>query len=344
MDQDADLEAWLQNTVFAYGAPGGAWFGHLCLQADGSVSGYTHPNERQWRVSEEHLDFLSEEGRQTSRFRISRGGLIGRSNSGHQLVLVPLLSTGLTVTHPDRRGVLINSIPKAGTYFLEAAFVAAGWTATHLHLAPGHVDDYRGLAPDQMHREPEQVRTLLPTRMFGHLLAPGSVTVAHIPGDSVGFDPPPLPAIIVPLIRDLQHVIASFARFRRTRVRPRDRIEEALQNVPRDDAIFAFLALEAERDVAFLKEVAAGHARSPLEALRYEDATRGIVPTWLNSLLGETDDDLAETFADTLRRAVDTPTSTSSRGLDPLPWSRSAESLFRDLGLADLNSALGYGP
>lgn len=334
--------AGLTRTIYAFGAPGEAWYGRLALDPGGIVKGYNHPNERGWRLNDGHLEFLSEDGKPTSAFPLSEGVMAGRSQpTGGPLVLLPIIE-GPPGLPTDRPAVLVNSIPKAGTYFLEAAFAGAGWVTSRLHFGPDTVDDYRGMPAEEMHQDPESVRSRVPTQLFGTLLAAGTVSVAHLP------DVGSLSAhgvLVAPVVRDLRDVVISLARFKRWKVRAKSPGARATQTMPADEALLAFMAFAADGELRFLHDVARGIAEGPDPYLRYESCRRGELPKWfcqrLESIGGVA---LVDRFEGSMRTALDAQTSTLTPHREPLAWSPGVEHLFRELGLAEVNAEFGYPP
>ena len=200
-------------------------YGRFVFQADGTICGYSNPNESRWKLENGILTFFNEVGTPTSRFSCD-GGLGCWAGSPIQskwpLVLVPLLrhcrAEAMESSTPP---VLINSIPKSGTYYMEAAFAALNWHPTRLHLgSDGVVDDYRGLPDELVHSRPDQSRLYCPIECLAAILKPGDVVVGHI--DSVAevdylrthglFD--------VSLVRDLRNVIVSMYNFKLRKIAP----------------------------------------------------------------------------------------------------------------------------
>ena len=81
------------STVYAFGSPCDQFYGRLVFRADGTIAGYSHPNESRWTLADGVLTFLNKDGAPTSRYTRDGGSgcwLGTASNSKWPLVLVPL--------------------------------------------------------------------------------------------------------------------------------------------------------------------------------------------------------------------------------------------------------------
>ena len=98
------------------------------------------------------------------------------------LYLLPILELPLEQSNdsPNLPAILINSIPKSGTYLLEAACAKMGAHALHLHLSSWFSHDYREIPADQMHHNPSQLVSPTPAGAIAHLLRAGDLVVGHI--------------------------------------------------------------------------------------------------------------------------------------------------------------------
>lgn len=96
------------------------------------------------------------------------------------LYLLPLLSLGWGAGKKNLPPVFVNSIPKSGTYFLEAAFARLGAVPLRLHFGSSSCHDYRGVPENEMHRQPDDHFLPVPAGAIAALMRPGDVAVGHV--------------------------------------------------------------------------------------------------------------------------------------------------------------------
>ena len=336
--------AWIRRNVLAFGSPGRDWFGQMRLAPDGRVAGYSHPNERTWQVQGSQLQLVAEDGRVTSEFAIPdspQAVARGYSTNGVPLALLPLITLpGVEV--PRLPPLVVNSVPKAGTYFLEAAAQAAGWVPTRIHLGSDYVIDFREMSDSAMHRADTQAHINAEAALVASSLLPGQLAVGHVGGQARIDTIRSAGVIALPLVRDLHSCVESLYHFKQARVGSMSVADQAWRALPEPDRFVAFMSFYADKDI----DVAAGLTRQILDdrkfpPLRYEDARMGQVPSWFSKALGSHKGGLVDRFRDGLISAqrVETPTKLPRQ---PVTWSGAAHALFDSLGLAELNHRMGY--
>ena len=332
------------RTVYRYGSLAGGHFGDLVLRRDGSVGHYRHPNETAYRIDGETLAFFDAAGSQPSTLTVAAdvNAFVSREAG---LYLLPVIE--LPPVQPDPQAaaaLLINTIPKSGTYLLEAAAVQAGLHRTRLHLFAHLCDDYRSVPDAEMHAAPEQHRRAVPAAAVAHMLQPGEVVVGHI-DDHAQLDGVAQASVrIVHCVRDLRAVLASLYRFKRQVVRPVSPADAVWRGLGEAEGFLAFLSFFADRDVAHVARTAACILGRSEPRLRFEDLTGAADPSIVQAQLAGWDEAAAAALAVGVVQVRGRPTPTLLAGTsDPQQvWSEAAEAFFRDTGLARLNAELGY--
>ncbi len=334
----------LHRHIFAFGSPTSSIFGHLVLGRDSMVLGYNHPNERYWRaVSSEQIEFLTESGETSSRLhRHSTAAWLGHSaNSNFPLMLVSALDGG--AAQVPAPAIVINSIPKSGTYFAAKALAAAGFPDSGFHLGGRRtVDDFRGLPDEVRHRNPSLRRLNLPVDLVP-LIAPGTSTPAHIEHEDTVERLRSYGTHVIHLKRDLRNVIISLYRFKLAAVDPVSDLDKAWRLLPEPQRIAAFLFHHADRDIANLRSVALQVANQP--ALTFEEISEGKIADEVAVTLDAVRPGLATAFAEGLLAVRGTKTSTLSgaRSEWSQHWTGEIQAIFTALGLEEANRRLGYG-
>lgn len=338
----------LSRHVMAFGSPAGAHFGHMVLRPGGEVVGYANPNEARWRPTPEgDLCFLDRDERPTAQLRHRGGDIWMGTAKGNRypLHLLPALSIEQPLTHPPGEvSVIINTIPKAGTYLVEAAFQEMGFLPSRLHLVGSHdVDDYRGISESEMHRNPARYRVSLPVELVA-AITQGYATPAHIEHTEIVDRMERLGARMLHVKRDLREVVVSLYRFKMARVDPVNFIDASWREHREPERLIGFMYYYADKDLKHIGEMARLISQRP--ALRFEDVISGKLDRDAVELLEAISPRLSSAFPPALIKARDSGTSTLSsaptRWRDY--WSPSAEAAFRAFGLASLNEALGYSP
>lgn len=345
---------FLHQSIFAYGSPCGEFFGHLVLDRSGIVRGYAHANEHHFTIEGEELVFRAADNRPTSRFRIpaDAGALLGHvENSRYPLHLVPVIQLEPpAVPRPRAAGVFINSIPKSGTYFAEAAFSLAGFPALRLHLngITGEIIDWRDIADEDVHRL-ENRAIKLPPSLLAPLLGGGSIVghVAHTPlidcFEREG-------VLVVHLVRNLRDQMLSNYRALTEKRIAVGAFESFCLQQPLADGLRMFYAYHhgrcsARPEFDLTRRIVEMLSCLPQAiVLRYEDFSRGVIPADVAARL----DDAIPGLASELRtaflaaKARPTPTLSTAGSNWRAVWSDNLEAFFEATGLDELNRRLGY--
>lgn len=303
------------DTVFAFGTTLGPGLGQMVLR-NGRVLGYDNPRERGYRIDGDFVELLDEAGHATSRMQRMAGPLptyVGQStDSAVGLYLIGIVQVDQTPGALQHR-VLVNTVPKSGTYWLREAFVQLGYRPTDLHLGGRNlIVDNRGLEDEQIHWDIYDRLTETDLSLLPWILPPGSVTVSHID------DPELLRRLrergmtVVNVTRGLEDVLVSIFRFKRDRVAPRSGENWRSASDVRSQFL-GFLATYGSSDVDEIRRyIATIRQLQDMPCLQYEDLRRGEISTSqrraLEQALGSRD--LVRRLMASLASTKDKPTST----------------------------------
>jgi hypothetical protein len=240
---------------------------------------------------------------------------------------------------------LVNTIPKSGTYFVEAALNAIGCLSQRLHLSGyDSVDDYRGLPDQEVHVAPELVRLVCPVNLVTALLK-GEHVVGHIEHRSVIEEIRTQNVCVIYVTRNLRDVLASLLRFKLTKVAPKDPVDGFWRDLSRPKQVIAFLLYHHEKDLAHIRALAELMVSDQNAIfLRYEQICAGeIAPETaarLDMMASGISGCLSKAFKNQYGRVNPTYSGRLSQWRDI--WDDAVERYFIASGLADLNRALAY--
>lgn len=334
----------LTNTVFAFGSSCGASYGMMVFRNGGGIAGYHHANEARWRIDDDSLIFTTRDGIITSKLERTGSSHVFIGSSVHNrwpLYILPVLA------HDPRRdcslpNVLINSLPKSGTYFAEQVLSKLGWLPTRFHLVDGGaIDDYRGLPDEEMHVAPEAVRVPCPMRCLGAILGRGEIVVGHLSSEKEVSELTGEGLVEIRLIRNLRDIVLSLFKFKRDKVRAH--ADEDWRTVDHDLQLFEFLKCYMDKDVnTLMKQCTHFLQNNSFMTIRFEDLLAGNaaeLEAWYESIGGN-----SRLLQSSIAEVSCSNTPTWSGGLSNWRdfWSESLEDLFVDSGLHELNVRLGY--
>ena len=361
-----DLRLLLQSRIFTFGEYSTHAYGSLRFDGDSLVVGsYLHPRETFYRLIDRGLEFLCADGFSvTARLELVQerpllfhGSTVGLSNC---LYLRETLAfhprSGQLPTTLLRPAVLINTVPKSGTYFLQLAFQELGFRPTDLHLGNAFLHDNRNLLPDVgIHRNPQAQEVSLAVDLLPPLLPFGSVTVGHIDDRSVLQAFMDANVFLLLVVRDLRDVLWSLFRFKLAVVDPLDDADRRWRSCPLPEERFmGFLVYYWSRDILHIANcLRAFFAFGELPVLRYEDLLAGALPEPTERQLEERLQGCGgvAAFLAALAAARDAPTSTLSRALPGMPVFTAEEeqqirrlihALVAGTCLAEVNALFGY--
>ena len=329
--------------VFAFGSPTGSIYGHMVLYPGGIINGYSHPNEAAWRSpADSVLEFVSESGAVTRRFHSHSGAVwLGQDSRGRQpfMLVSALHHDGAASLAPP---IVVNSIPKSGTYLLIAALAAAGFPGSGLHLSGRRgVHDFRALPLEDWHRNPDRWFLDLPVEIVP-LIAPGTVTAAHVEHHDLVAQMRAYGIPVLHVKRDLRDALLSLYRFKLNRVEPISDLDRAWRDLPEPQRLSAFLFYYAERDIAHMRQMA--ELVSGEACLAFEDMICGRVSPGVEGALDAIRPGLASSLAACLATVTGVQTSTLSDARSDWrrQWNSELDAVFSATGLKEANQALGY--
>ena len=336
------------STIYMYGSPQDRQYGNILFKTDGSLEGYVHENEHRWKIDDNQLLFINSAGKVTGRLDyIGSPVWVGKvENKKFPLSLIPLLSIESKINNNfNCSGFLINTIPKAGTYFLEAVLSALGASSLRLHLSGNDiVDDYRGLSDDEIHRDPERVRVKCPLELITAVLN-GNTVVGHIEFLSVLNKAREQGNIVFNLYRNLRDVLVSLYRFKLKKVKSLGGGDDYWRTVGDENRFLAFLIFYAERDIAHVKKVAETilSDRSSLR-ISYEDMCAGHLSSETINELEKIQIGFSGSIISQMSKlsGSQTPTYSGHRSDWTQYWNSDVEAFFISSGLIDINKKLGY--
>lgn len=323
------------RTLYRYGSIDGGHFGYMALAEDGRVLAYSHPNESRYKLENGYLIFANERDEVTNRLRHGEESNVFLSDGAPFLYLLPLLSLPPTSGNHSLPPIFVNSIPKSGTYFLEAALSKLGAVPLRLHLASSFCHDYRGISEDEMHRHPDHHILPVPAGAIAHLMRSGDLAVGHVDNPVQLNEMSQAGVRVMHAIRDLRDVLVSLYRFKRSKVAPTSPADSHWRSLDPQCGFIAFLNRFETLDIALIFRSANTIIERSEPILRYENIIHGELPAGLDNFPG---------LDEALREARGQPTSTLSDQDDHAsPWSDAAEGFFQASGFAVLNERLGYG-
>lgn len=337
------------NTIYSFGSQTGKHYGELIFEPEGGLYGLKSDSECRWIREGSELCLLNSAGNITSRFRyitsnIWRGHV---ENRGTPLYLLPLINTDPWGNNGEYgcSGFLVNSIPKSGTYFLEAALKNAGIPSLRLHLSGiDIIDDFRKLRDEEVHVNPELCRVNAPVHLVTKLLK-GRAAVGHI--ESL----PMLDRIrqqnvcIFNLRRNLRDVLVSLYRFKYKKVKPISAKDRYWREMSEQSRFIAFLMAYSECDIAHIKAIATMMLMDTASIpIRYEQMCENSIDDAVKTRLNAVKTGFAEVLSDsfTAQYGKENPTFSGCRSDWKEYWSEDAERYFTLSGLREINARSGY--
>jgi len=365
-DMAGDLALLLQSRIFAFGEYSSHVYGWLRFDGDCRVcASYPNPRETFYRLSGSGLDFLFADGDSiTARLELVQrrpllfhGSTVGLANLLYLREVISLAPRhSLLPALPTRPAVLVNTVPKSGTYFVQRALCDLGFIPSDLHLGNASLHDNRGLPRDaSIHRNPWIREVTLAVGLLPPFLGPGTVTVGHIDEGNVLRAFRDAGVCLLLVVRDLRAILWSLFRFKLAAVAPRDAADGHWRSRPSGlEQFMGFLAYHWSRDILHICNCFRAFASfHDVPLLRYEDLIAGALPEATALLLEQ---QLASSggvpaFTAALAAARHRPTPTLTPGLPDLPAltadeereiRRLIDALVAGSSLAEVNALCGY--
>ncbi len=241
--------------------------------------------------------------------------------------------------------VLVNTIPKSGTYFLSATLERLGCPFTGLHCTDDLTQglfDFRGLTLADREMDPGFARVEVSLELtFAAMGNQHSVAHIHDPALLASLSRMP-DRVVINVVRNLRDVLRSLYFFKLRQVPPLDGSESRWRSAPESERFLAFMHHFMGTDIANIARVAdCILSLSDQSYIRYEDASKAAESAFPRHLSGFYS--VAE-FLTALDTARDSPTATLSPSTHrtQVAWPTECERLFESSGLRELNRRLKY--
>lgn len=299
---NADQASSLTRTVFLFGAVGHGPYGFMTFAEDGRVTTYDNANESHYRYEGGVLSFLDGQGKVTSSVApLADQPLVFRPYGLGNHYLEPALSLAPAAA-PARPGlppVLVNTLPKSGTYMVAQALKDAGYEQVDLHLSAAFLHDNRGVPPEDIHWSPNDRARPVSASAAAALLRPGEFMVGHIdsPGELQRIQQ--LGVELLNVVRCPYRQILSMMKFRLQKVKPseKDLVWHSLEGSARVKAFV--ISHPVDYWLSFSRMLT-----QEFSALRYEDLRTG------QATAGGASEDLTALLSAGLKTAIGKRTST----------------------------------
>lgn len=170
---------------------------------------------------------------------------------------------------PGTVGVVVISLPKAGTYLVAALLERLGWVDTHAHLGEDSFSDYRDRTRREMVEDFAALRVALPLEHSLRLVRPGQFAVGHLPYRKANV------ALLKPyrklfVCRELRAALVSWMRFSMNKGRG-EQFGVAWKAIARErDRMAEFLRLFGPTYLGLAHAVSLWLTSPAICALRYE--------------------------------------------------------------------------
>lgn len=335
----------IYRIVYKFGSTQYGLYGDMVLGSDGTVRSYSHPNERRHELRGDRLVFLNESGMATSELRQIPGSCVFLSEGADKIFLLPtLVLDEPTIPLPEYPPILINSIPKSGTYLMDGVLRRMGGASIGLHLGSYTYDDHRGFGDKEIHRAPRLRRHAMLASTVLAVLCRGEYAVGHIEDDQQLAAIDRLGVVRLNCVRDLRNVLVSLYQFKLDSVDPLDAEDRLWRALPEGSRFQGFLLQYAGRDIAHLKAVAGSMAKNAKALIRFENLLSGNLSDETMEALSAVSAEFAESFTRELSAVLGTPTSTYSGkpSLHQTYWVPGIQDFYEESGLAGINRLLGY--
>lgn len=361
-----DLLSKLSTRIFYFGEYASHFYGCVVFRVDGTVrASYDHPREAFCRLEEDQLLFLASDARSvTSKLALVREGplLFHGSSIGlnNRLYLVEAMafaeSPSPVQTSASAPTVLVTTVPKSGTYFLQKVWIDFGLTPTDLHFGSREVYDNRGLPRDtEIHSNPWKRRIELSVPLLRPFLPSGSISVGHVESLEILLDLMDQGVVIFPVVRDLRSIVWSLYRFKLAVVEPTDSEDAHWRSRESEvERFMGFFIYHLRHDLLHIASCFRAFSQLPgIPVFRYEDLLDGVLSDagqhYLKARLRDCGG--LERFQDALytARYASTPTLSAAYADAPTVDPEQAgtiraliDAAVQGSSLAELNALFGY--
>lgn len=266
---------------------------------------------------------------------------VWRNTTKRRLTRAPAPSVARHVDRdPGEHGapprVLVNTQPKAGTFWVAALAEGLGFHHTHLHLGRTVSQAYDGRFITEGLRDPRAFDVHLPYWEARALVRSGEVATAHLTYDEErerllrGFR-------VIVVNRELRAAMTSYARMYLASDR---RGSERLRAAVAEEGVAGCIRIRGGRIAQQAVEVYRWRNAANTLHLRYEDL-RAAPAEALSRIAAFLNTPCADP-AGIFERATSADSLTKSENFRALPWRTEEEAAFRAVGGEAANAILGY--
>lgn len=244
----------------------------------------------------------------------------------------------------DRPPLFLVTLPKSGTYFLGKIIEELGYANIYIHTGECGFGDYKGHdLQDQMDNY-LNFTVFLPYVLQTQLLESGQYLLGHLP---FSCHQVLIKKHCILTIRDLRYMFVSALRFLQKRAVYQDRTWFS-QELPKESQLYEFFMESSPRDnfVMYAKDMVNWCSWKKESIVRYETIIDDSHQDFLSSIkiiARETGCSVSDCIA-ARQRALGQETHSYSGKPSTLEgiWSDRVEEKFKELGLDEINAALGY--
>ena len=247
----------LGRQIYLYGYKGREPFGFMCFGDDGQILCHKDDNEFKYEFDGQNLKLLSRKGQITVEFeRLKNGqGFLRTSGADHYLTRVFGLGAPKSSNLPK---VLVNTIPKAGTYLLAEALTLSGYSSLRLHLADSFFHNNQEVSGSEIHWDPDPRKVNIPADVITQIMTGGEYVVGHIGDKKILTKLKDQGIEIINVVRDPRSQLVSLFHFALSKQRPTPR-SMLWRSLPDDQKFKAFLLSQDVKSIVEHNRILTSH-------------------------------------------------------------------------------------
>lgn len=232
----------LTRTIYLFGAVGRGPYGFMTFKPDGRIETYKHPNESFYQVSQDKLHILDERKNVSSSLIYSQcvsGRFSSSDHFNHFLEPIFTLPPALDASN-DRPPILVNTVPKSGTYLVAEALKISGYNDIRLHVSSDFLHDNRLVSDEKIHWQPEDREIAVPASAVASILRNGEFVVGHVDNHEQLLNIKANGCELINVVRNPFDQILSMMKFKLRKVKPKpsDTVWHSMRGV---DQLKAFI-------------------------------------------------------------------------------------------------------
>ena len=338
------------KTIYSFGSPCNGQYGHIVLLPNGDVVGYYNQNERKWSIRNNKLSLYSSIGIKTSEFDYikSENIWIGRGvERKWPYYLIPTFNfNGLNKKKDSNDfSVLVNTIPKSGTYFLTSAFANIGWKNSNFHLLGKNlIVDYRNSKNIGILDASIKNMYEFPIELLAHITN-GIVIPCHTEYFEIVDYFKKNKHLVVSVVRDLRNVLVSLYKFKDIMIN-QDIYDDIWLSKTGNDRYKHFINHYRDKDLSHILLIADMIIKEQNSiVLKYEEMSRGEITKENKYKIDIYCDSLADRLSKELTLLYNKKTMTlisNKRSNWKDEWNDHFDNFYHSSGMAEKNIRLGY--